>query len=587
MWPERLKPDDQATARVLGSVTRMAVVGALALVGGVAAVFPGSLLRLGGEALAILVIGLTVLALLRAGRPRLAAFTGLAALWTFVTVVSFTAGGVRGPVAPGFLLAIVLGTLVLGERVGIVTTLASAMALGVMAALDKAELLPAAAVHHTPMTYYGVSLVLFLAAAAAQIAFARAVADSTARARKEADERQVVEAALRQAQKSEAIATLSRGVAHDFNNLLAAIMGNAQVLAADLLPGTEGREAAEDILRASKRGRDVVRQLLAFNRSREGDLSLVRLPDIVEEVLSLLRSSTPSHIELRAETQEVPLVLADPTRVHQVFLNVVTNAVQALGSAPGVITIGLAALELPAPGLPAAGLDAGRYVRATVADDGPGMSADVATRVFDPFFTTKPSGQGSGLGLSVVHGILAALGGAVTVESTPGRGSTFALWFPEADRAPPAPAATSRLLADAGERRLLPPGLRVLFVDDEATAAAAGARLLEKLGCTVTVLGGPGAAQAAARAPTHDTDVAVLDLTMPALNGLSVLSELRKTCPGLPAVLVSGDQSAADAAQLEGLQPVMQLEKPFSGEELAHAIRRAIHGGGGGDPGPG
>jgi signal transduction histidine kinase/CheY-like chemotaxis protein len=570
-----LRTDQQATARILAAVARLVVPGALALVGAAAVAFPDHLWRMAGHAAAILVIGAVVQLCLRAGRVRLAAYLGLAGLMAFVTVVSATSAGVRGPVWPAYLLAIVLATLVLGERAGVATTLATVVALGVMAAVEEAGHLPAPAVHHTPLTHLGVSLVLVLGVVVAQIHFARAVRGSTEVARQEAEERRLAEVALRRAQKSEAIATLARGVAHDFNNLLAAIMGNAQSLARELPPEADAREAAAEILQAARRGRDVVRQLMAFAAGREGEARPVRLDELGAEVVSLLRASAPATVELRLEPGEPAAVVADPTQVHQALLNVATNAVQSLGTGPGLVRLSISAAELPPPGRPEAGLPPGRYRRAVVADTGPGMTAEVASRIFDPFFTTRPLGQGTGLGLSVVQGIMKGLGGAVTVESAPGRGATFTLWFPE-----PSAAALSAVTPAPEPRQAaraaLPERLRVLVVDDEAAVAAAGARLLERRGCQVTVLGGPEAAATAVRVDPAAVDVAVVDLAMPGLDGLSVLATLRRERPDLPAVLVSGDLEAADPGKLAALQPLVRLPKPFSQEALERALGDAL-----------
>jgi CheY-like chemotaxis protein len=277
-------------------------------------------------------------------------------------------------------------------------------------------------------------------------------------------------------------------------------------------------------------------------------------------------------------------VLADPTQVHQALLNVATNAVQALGGRAGAVTLAVAARELPPPGLPGARLPAGRYVCATVSDTGPGMSAEVSARIFDPFFTTKAPGQGTGLGLSVVQGIMGNLGGAVTVASVSGQGATFTLWFPEAPRTVLASLTPPPLAPEASAWHRLARRPRVLVVDDESAVAIAAARLLERRGCVVTILGGPGAAEAAARVSTSHVDVAVLDLAMPGLDGLALLAELRRSRSGLPAVIVTGDHAAAEPAILAAAQPVVLLAKPFSAEELERSIGQALDGGPMGPP---
>jgi PAS domain S-box-containing protein len=236
---------------------------------------------------------------------------------------------------------------------------------------------------------------------------------------------------LRRSQRLQALGALAGGIAHDVNNIIAAIHGNADLASADLPADHPAQESVGEIKRAVKRAADLVRRILLFSRAQESEHVRVELRPVVEEVLCLLRSILPQAIELRSELEaRTGAILADATQLHQVIMNLITNAAHAIGRRPGRIRV---ALELAAfADGEEIGLAAGRYLRLSVEDDGAGMDASTLEHIFEPFFTTKPLGQGTGLGLSVVHAIMESHGGAIRVQSEPGKGATFALYFPEA-----------------------------------------------------------------------------------------------------------------------------------------------------------
>ena len=255
--------------------------------------------------------------------------------------------------------------------------------------------------------------------------------DITERTRVEAALRSS-EAQLRSAQKMEALGTLAGGIAHDFNNILGAVIGNVELAAQDIGPSHEAMESLNEIRKASRRAKDLVQRILAFSRHQPQAQSVIPLRSVVEEVLTLLRASLPAGVELTTTFDaDAPAVLADPTQVHQVLMNLCTNAWHALEGRPGRIDIRLDGVTLDAEAARAdAALRPGCFARLCVTDTGAGMDTVTLERIYEPFFTTKPLGQGTGLGLSVVHGIVNAHRGAITVTSLPGRGTTFSLYFP-------------------------------------------------------------------------------------------------------------------------------------------------------------
>ena len=260
--------------------------------------------------------------------------------------------------------------------------------------------------------------------------------DVTERDRAEA-ERQALEERLRQAEKLEALGTLAGGVAHDFNNVLAAILGHADALSSELPPGSPWREDAAQIAAAARRAKGVVQQILAFARRRPQEASPVDVAGVVREELSLVRAATPANVEIRARTEPgAGAIRADPTQVHQLLLNLCANARDAMANRGGVVEVQVERAEAPSAGAPA-GIAPGSYVRLAVADTGHGMDLPTRARAFEPYFTTKPPGAGSGLGLSVVHGIASSLGGGVSIESAPGAGTRVEVWLPRLGDARP------------------------------------------------------------------------------------------------------------------------------------------------------
>ena len=383
-------------------------------------------------------------------------------------------------------------------------------------------------------------------------------------------QRKHLEAQLRQAQKMEAIGTLAGGIAHDFNNLLNIITGDAE-LAASRLPNTSpAQDHLRDLLAATQRATDLVRQILTFSRRTEYERRSVVLQTVVEEVKHLLRASLPSTIDFRQFTDAAPaVILADPTQIHQVLLNLCTNAEHAMRDRGGVLDLHLRTVELDADFAAAhPPLRPGPHVKLTIRDTGHGMPHDVQARIFEPFFTTKRLGEGTGLGLAVVHGIVTGHGGAITVESAPGRGTRFDLYFPHCDDHALTPPSPQTPLRGRGERLLL--------VDDEAAIIRLWTAALTDLGYRVTAHTDSRAALEAFRETPEAFDLVITDQTMPQLTGEALAQELLRLRPRLPIIMCTGQFPVAAGARPGPLGVRATLLKPVSRLDLSLAIQRLL-----------
>ena len=384
-------------------------------------------------------------------------------------------------------------------------------------------------------------------------------------------ERKLMEGRLLQAQKLEAIGTLAGGIAHDFNNILSAIIGYSEMFLDDTPETHPGREDIEQILKAGRRGRDLVRQIMDFSREeRLQERAPVEIGPIVEEVVSLLRTSLPATVEIRENISRGDIILADATQIHQMVVNLCTNAVHAMRAGDGVLEIGLAGRDFDACSLPPclAGRQPGTYIELTVTDTGDGMDAATLERIFDPYFTTKGSKEGNGLGLAVVHGIVKRHDGAVTVHSEPGKGTTFQVFFPSMEGEAPEQAEPVREVPTGDER--------ILIVDDEMSIAAMLARSLENLGyAAASVTGSKDALEMVLQEPLA-FDLVITDFSMPHMNGLELTRELLRHRPDLPIILCTGfgDLLRDEDIFASGIRAF--LAKPVPKWELAQAVRRVL-----------
>jgi PAS domain S-box-containing protein len=397
--------------------------------------------------------------------------------------------------------------------------------------------------------------------------------DVTERKQSEAD-RRALERQLREVQKMESIGTLAGGIAHDFNNILAAILGNVALARGDLPEGHAALTSLGQIQKAGLRARSLVQQILTFSRRQPHALSVLGLRPVLEETLALLRATLPAGVRLTTRLGDEPLpVRADPTQLQQVLMNLCTNAWQALPAGHGRIEVGLEAAAMGEAGhdLALSRLP-GRCAHVWVADNGSGMDAATRERIFHPFFTTKPVGQGTGLGLSVVHGIVQGHGGVITVDSQPGVGSTFHVWLPLAS------TGDTAADADAAQQAGLPPGggQSVLYVDDDEVMVLMVQRLLQRAGYRVTVCGDAREALALVHAAPARFDIVVTDYNMPLLSGLELAQALQKLLPRLPVVISSGylADELQEQAHRAGVRALLKKENTL--EELPTLLQQVL-----------
>jgi PAS domain S-box-containing protein len=381
-------------------------------------------------------------------------------------------------------------------------------------------------------------------------------------------DKEQLEAQLRQSQKMEAIGTLAGGIAHDFNNVLGAILGYGELALQHAGGDASLRRYLDNVLHAAERARLLVERILGFSRSGLGDRVPVDVQSVVEETLELLAASLPSGIRIDAElTAGAAAVMGDPTYLHQVTMNLCTNAVQAM-EAGGVLTVRLVRTDLGQPlHLTRGKLEPGTYLRLTVADSGAGIAPDLLERIFDPFFTTKRVGEGTGLGLSVVHGIVTDLGGAIEVRSTPGQGTRFDIWLPVTGE-------VDVVTAEPAEKLPQGRGETLMIVDDERSLVALAEEIVASLGYEPVGFESSRAALAAFRSTPDRFDAVLTDQTMPDLNGLGLVSRIRELRPSMPVILMSGHDDAElhDRAQSVGVREV--LRKPLRGRDIALALGR-------------
>ena len=386
------------------------------------------------------------------------------------------------------------------------------------------------------------------------------------------DRKLAAEAQLR-SQKLEALGVLAGGIAHDFNNMLLVIQGNAQL--AGLQTGEKhlAHTHLNEIVNASERAGDLVRRILAFSRPQKAKQKLLQLGPVIEDALRLVRPTLSATLEIRAYlSADAPAVEADVTQIHQIIVNLATNAAHAIGTRAGLMEIRLDEVEVPAEALLTGNADIrpGRYSRLSVRDNGCGMSPETLARIFDPFFTTKPVGQGTGLGLSIVHGIVQSAGGAVTVESEPDKGTTFQLHFPAAQGEVESTGASTAAAPAQGN------GQHILFVDDEDGVMRLSTRALTRLGYRVTAFNDAADALHQFRRDPHAYDAVITDLAMPGLSGFDCAREILKVRPDVPIVLASGYVRPEDELTAKHIGIRAVVGKPAALEQLGALLAEIL-----------
>ena len=386
-------------------------------------------------------------------------------------------------------------------------------------------------------------------------------------------EKERMEKQLRQAQRLEAMGTLAGGIAHDFNNILAAIVGYTELAMMEVPKKSRVRHNLEQVILASKRAKELVRQILTFSRQGEQEKRPVNVVSIFKEALRLLRASIPSTIEIREDIERdssVSTILADPTQMHQVFMNLCTNAAHAMREKGGVLGIEIKNVRLSYNDIRSAHsrLSPGTYLRLSVSDTGHGMTPEVMERIFDPYFTTKDKSEGTGLGLAMVHGIVRDHGGAINVYSEPGKGSIFRVYLPVIDK------EEERVQEPIAH--LLKGNERILFVDDEPTLIEVGVHMLEFLGYKVTARTSSVEALELFKTKPEEFDLVITDMTMPHMTGDILAQKLMEIRPSIPVIICTGfsERISAEKARQMGIQGFAM--KPLVMEDLARIIREVL-----------
>lgn len=400
---------------------------------------------------------------------------------------------------------------------------------------------------------------------------AGSVTDITAR--KHAEEaKQRLEAQLRQAQKLEAMGTLAGGIAHDFNNILGAILGYGEMAQKSAAEGSATRRYLDNVINAGNRAKALVERILAFSRSGMGERVPVHVQSVVGETLDLLRASLPTGIEFQVSLDAGNAsVIGDATQIHQVVMNLCTNAMQAMRGG-GTLGIALDCTTLEASrALLTGDLAPGKYVRLTVRDTGSGIEPKVLERIFDPFFTTKGVGSGTGLGLSLVHGIVNDLGGGIDVHSLVGTGTSFEIYLPVGGETS-APTAAAEKDTPRGN------GETVMLVDDEEALVMLGEELLAELGYEPVGFTRSAAALQAFRADPQRFDVVLSDETMPDITGTELAREIRKLRIDIPIVLMSGYSGSRLSERAGAAGATDLLSKPLQARDIAESLARALKG---------
>jgi len=399
--------------------------------------------------------------------------------------------------------------------------------------------------------------------------FVGSAIDVTAQKQAQIDKERL-EAQLRQSQKMEAMGTLAGGIAHDFNNILGAILGYGELAYQHAAAGSALRRYLDNVMHAAGRAKALVERILGFSRSGLGERVPVNVQSVVEETLELLAASLPAGIRLeKALASGDAAVIGDATHLHQVAMNLFTNALHAMQRG-GVLSVALERVELSEPrSLSRGTLSPGAYVQLSVGDTGSGIAPAVLERMFDPFFTTKGVGAGTGLGLSLVHGIVAELGGAIEVVTQLGKGTTFEIWLPVA-------AETARSAMEAAGELPRGHGETVMIVDDERALVALGEEMLAGLDYRPVGFESSTAALQAFRADPQRFELILTDEAMPDLVGTELAHEIRRNQPNLPIILMSGHGGALLTQKAAAIGVTEVLRKPLRRRDLAESLARAL-----------
>ncbi len=396
------------------------------------------------------------------------------------------------------------------------------------------------------------------------------VQDITAQVKAEKEKKRL-EDQLHQAQKMEAIGILSGGIAHDFNNILSSILGFTELIKMKISDGDDIGNDLDEVLNAGLRARSLVKHLLIFSRQRTLETKVLEVSLLVKETLKFLRASLPTTVEIVQNiTLPESMVVADPTQIHQILMNLCTNAVYAMKEKGGVLKVSLEDVFLNEGCMPQyKQLKQGKYIQITVSDTGHGISTEFLDRIFDPFFTLKKRGEGTGMGLSLVHGIVKDLEGAISVNSEPGKGSTFHVLLPKHEGEPDDLYVPATIQTKGHGR--------ILFVDDEKNIVLTGRDLLERLGYEVVAAFDSHEALEVFKAGPEKFDLVLTDLTMPRMTGLELSKQLKEIKPDIPIVLCTGFSDGLTTEKIKNVGINELIMKPMIISELDAVIRKAIN----------
>ncbi len=379
---------------------------------------------------------------------------------------------------------------------------------------------------------------------------------------------QAMEARLRQSQKMEAIGTLAGGIAHDFNNILFPILGFSEMIMQDLPRQSLVRDQMQSVIDGAVRARELVQQILTFSRETEQDCRPLKLQLIVKEVLKLARASLPATIKITKNIpNDVGMVKADPTQMHQVILNLISNALHAMEENGGELSVSLSEADFTEDNLPAFEMAPGPYVCLKVTDTGQGMDPEIRKRIFEPYFTTKVRGKGTGLGLAVVHGIVKNLDGKIFAQSTKGKGTTFYMYLPR--------FTTESVQCDEIKKTAVPcnGNEKILLIDDEKPILHMLEKLLSRAGYRVTACDMAQQGLTCFTQKPRDFDLVITDMTMPEMTGDKLVAALKKVRPDIPVILCTGCSENTVRVKTSAAAPDKILLKPAGREDLLANIR--------------
>jgi PAS domain S-box-containing protein len=382
-------------------------------------------------------------------------------------------------------------------------------------------------------------------------------------------EEQLLEKKLQQAQKMEAIGTLAGGIAHDFNNILSAIIGYTELSLEDVEKGSIIEEKLQEVFMAGIRAKDLIAQILSFARRSKDVVAPIQINGIIKEVLNMIRSTIPTTIEIKEDINSSSMILGNITHIHQIIVNLCTNAAWAMQDEGGTLEVSLNDVNINSMSeMAKAGLEPGDYLSITVSDTGVGIEPHIINLIFDPYFTTKPIGEGSGMGLAVVHGLVKSYHGKITVNSEPRKGTGFTIHFPI--------TKSDQILQPYGPEHLPSGTEKLLLVDDEAAIANIYGLSLKRLGYRVTTRTSAVEALDLFRAKPKDFDLVITDMTMPVMTGEVLAAELMAIRPEIPVIVSTGYSKRISESQARQNGIKALVIKPIIKAELAKTVRRVL-----------